>query len=98
VRDLNCTLAVECLQCSCHVAELDDGRAMGWAICGTSASGMDGKLMDIRSPVLQVYMLSVDAELNEATLLSILESGHSRIPVHKPCNRWGLLHRHCIHL
>ena len=32
-------------------------------------------------------MLSADAVLNEATLLSILESGHSRIPVHKPGNR-----------
>ena len=35
----------------------------------------------------QVFMLSVDAVLDEATLLSILESGHSRIPVHKPGNR-----------
>ncbi len=32
-------------------------------------------------------MLSADMLLNEAALLSILESGHSRIPVHKPGNR-----------
>ncbi len=37
-------------------------------------------------------MLSVDAVLDEATLLSILESGHSRIPVHKPGNRCAHLH------
>lgn len=37
---------------------------------------------------VQVYMLSADVELNEAALLSILESGHSRIPVHKPGNKY----------
>ena len=34
-------------------------------------------------------MLSADMQLNEAALMSILESGHSRIPVHKPGNRCG---------
>ena len=33
-------------------------------------------------------MLSADMQLNEAALLSILESGHSRIPVHKPGNKY----------
>ena len=32
-------------------------------------------------------MLSADQELNEATLQSILNSGHSRIPIHKPGSR-----------
>ena len=35
----------------------------------------------------QVFMLSADQELNEATLQSILNSGHSRIPIHKPGSR-----------
>ena len=33
-------------------------------------------------------MLSADALVDEALLLSILESGHSRVPVHKPGSRW----------
>ena len=35
----------------------------------------------------QVFMLSADALVDEALLLSILESGHSRVPVHKPGSR-----------
>ena len=36
---------------------------------------------------MQVFMLSTDALVDEALLLSILESGHSRVPVHKPGSR-----------
>lgn len=32
-------------------------------------------------------MLPTDAVLNEQTLIAVLDSGHSRIPVHKPGNR-----------
>lgn len=35
----------------------------------------------------QVFMLSADQELDEGTLQSILHSGHSRIPIHKPGHR-----------
>ena len=34
-------------------------------------------------------MLSADALVDEGVLLSILESGHSRVPVHKPGSRCG---------
>lgn len=34
-------------------------------------------------------MLPADAVLDESTLTAILASGHSRIPVHKPGNRWA---------
>ena len=40
------------------------------------------------APCMQVYMLSSRDVLDEARLLSILDSGHSRIPVHRPNNRW----------
>ncbi|KAK9904059.1 hypothetical protein WJX75_003555 [Coccomyxa subellipsoidea] len=43
------------------------------------------------TPLEKVYMLSADMQLNEAALMSILESGHSRIPVHKPGNRKELI-------
>ncbi|CAL8470532.1 g10074 [Coccomyxa elongata] len=43
------------------------------------------------TPLEKVYMLSADVELNEAALLSILESGHSRIPVHKSGNKKELI-------
>ena len=36
---------------------------------------------------VQVRMLSADEELNEDTLRGILQSGHSRVPVHRPGNR-----------
>ena len=36
---------------------------------------------------VQVFMLSADAVVDEAVLLAILESGHSRVPVHKPGSR-----------
>ena len=39
------------------------------------------------SAVSQVFMLPSDAVLNEETLVRILESGHSRVPVHKPGER-----------
>lgn len=48
-------------------------------------AGCQNRLTNTLTP--QVFMLSADAVLTEATLLSILESGHSRIPVHKPGNR-----------
>lgn len=35
----------------------------------------------------QVYMLAADTELNVATMRSVLGSGHSRVPVHRPGNR-----------
>ena len=41
---------------------------------------------------VQVFMLSADALVDEALLLSILESGHSRVPVHKPGSRWPRSH------
>lgn len=44
-------------------------------------------LLAIFLPV-QVFMLPSDAVLNEATLRTILESGHSRVPVHRPGKRW----------
>lgn len=36
----------------------------------------------------QVFMLSSDRLLDEATLQEILVSGHSRIPLHEPGDRW----------
>ena len=44
--------------------------------------GYDGLLIAV-----QVRMLSADEELNEDTLRGILQSGHSRVPVHRPGNR-----------
>ncbi|CAL5220421.1 g2433 [Coccomyxa viridis] len=39
------------------------------------------------TPLDKVFMLSADAVVDEAVLLAILESGHSRVPVHKPGSR-----------
>eukprot|EP00884_Botryococcus_braunii_P005984 jgi/Botrbrau1/15387/Bobra.43_2s0015.1 len=39
------------------------------------------------TPLNKVFMLPSDAVLDKPTLLSVLDSGHSRIPVHKPGNR-----------
>ena len=36
----------------------------------------------------QVFMLSSDEVMDEACLLRILDSGHSRIPVHRPGRRY----------
>lgn len=44
-------------------------------------------LMSLRCFAMQVFMLSADAVVDEGLLLSILESGHSRVPVHKPGSR-----------
>ncbi|KAL3148855.1 hypothetical protein ABBQ32_001729 [Trebouxia sp. C0010 RCD-2024] len=49
----------------------------------TAAQGM--------TPLDKVRMLSADEELNEDTLRGILQSGHSRVPVHRPGNRKELL-------
>lgn len=40
----------------------------------------------------QVHMLAADTELNVATMRSVLGSGHSRVPVHRPGNRYAA---HC---
>ena len=37
---------------------------------------------------VQVFMLSVDGELDSPTLQAILDSGHSRIPIHRGADRW----------
>lgn len=37
---------------------------------------------------VQVFMLPSDRRLDEATLQDVLVSGHSRVPVHEPGNRW----------
>ena len=37
---------------------------------------------------LQVFMLNSQQILDEQTMLKILESGHSRIPIHKPDRRY----------
>jgi len=42
---------------------------------------------DCLTPLVRVFMVPGDAVLDEATLGSILASGHSRIPVHKPGSR-----------
>ena len=39
----------------------------------------------------QVFMLSTEDRLDEATLRSILESGHSRIPVHEQGKKSNIL-------
>lgn len=39
--------------------------------------------------VWQVFMLSADRQLDESTLQEILISGHSRIPLHEPADRWA---------
>lgn len=40
--------------------------------------------------VEQVFMLSSDTVLSEACLLKILDSGHSRVPVHRPGRRCNI--------
>ena len=42
-----------------------------------------------KTRLVQVFMLSADEELNEAGLKRILASGHSRIPVHAPGERYA---------
>lgn len=37
---------------------------------------------------VQVFMLSADGELDSPTLQAILDSGHSRIPIHRGADRW----------
>ena len=37
---------------------------------------------------LQVFMLPSDALLDAETMKKVLGSGHSRVPVHRPGNRW----------
>ena len=39
------------------------------------------------TPLDMVFMLPLDATLDESTLTAVLASGHSRIPVHRPGNR-----------
>ncbi|KAK9868498.1 hypothetical protein WJX84_001723 [Apatococcus fuscideae] len=39
------------------------------------------------TPLDKVFMLSVDGMLDQATLQAILESGHSRIPIHRGTDR-----------
>ena len=43
------------------------------------------------TPIDMVFMLPMDAVLNEATLTAVLASGHSRIPVHQRGNRCEIL-------
>ncbi|EIE23447.1 DUF21-domain-containing protein [Coccomyxa subellipsoidea C-169] len=43
------------------------------------------------TPLDKVFMLSADTELNVATMRSVLGSGHSRVPVHRPGNRRDVL-------
>ena len=43
------------------------------------------------TPLDMVFMLPLDATLDEGTLTGILASGHSRIPVHQPGNRGEIL-------
>ena len=40
---------------------------------------------------MQVFMLPADAILNIDTLSELLASGHSRVPVHVPGNRYAAL-------
>ena len=42
---------------------------------------------DCLTPLEKVFMVAADAVLDEATMGSIVASGHSRIPVHKPGSR-----------
>lgn len=37
--------------------------------------------------LMQVFMLSADAVLDFPTMRSVLGSGHSRVPVHRPGNK-----------
>jgi metal transporter CNNM len=46
---------------------------------------------DCLTPLDRVFMVPADAVLDEATLGSILASGHSRIPVHTPEDRSGIV-------
>lgn len=43
------------------------------------------------TPLDLVFMVPMDAVLDEPTLTSILASGHSRVPVHRPGNRAEIL-------
>ena len=43
------------------------------------------------TPLDMVFMLPASAPLDEATLMSVLASGHSRIPVHRPGDRGQIL-------
>ncbi|GMH43539.1 hypothetical protein BSKO_11461 [Bryopsis sp. KO-2023] len=43
------------------------------------------------TPISKVFMLSSDANLDYATLKKVVDSGHSRIPVHAPGNRKRIL-------
>lgn len=43
------------------------------------------------TPINMVFMLSMDAVLDEATLTAILASGHSRVPVHHPGDRSNII-------
>ena len=43
---------------------------------------------DCMTPMDKVFMLPSDAVLEEHTLADIILSGHSRVPVHRPGNRF----------
>ncbi len=43
------------------------------------------------TPLSKVFMLSTDSKLDEATLRAILQSGHSRVPVHRSGDRSDLV-------
>lgn len=43
------------------------------------------------TPINMVFMLSMDAVLDEPTLTSVLASGHSRVPVHHPGDRLNII-------
>ncbi len=47
-------------------------------------------MLDIEegSVCMQVFMLSVDGELDTTTLQAVLDSGHSRIPIHRGSDRY----------
>jgi metal transporter CNNM len=51
------------------------------------------KVKDVMLPLDDVYMLSTDAKLDSETLSSILQAGHSRVPVYQghPHNIRGML-------
>ena len=59
---------------------------------------------ELAKSALQVFMLSADAVLDEAQLWRILQSGHSRIPVHRadggrsvsPCPRTAAILLHAL--
>jgi metal transporter CNNM len=43
------------------------------------------------TPINMVFMLSMDAVLDEPTLTAVLASGHSRVPVHHPGDRLNII-------